>query len=197
MGKFSKLLHCEYVQLSARTVSPDFWITRDTSIQQASEGRIEGLHMAIGVTTEVQEILLAVTKSPVDVVNVGEEIADTHWYLAGLERIWGINLSTPQSQLIRPTPLIMACDLSKDAGEILDIYKKHLFYNKPVDLVRLQGLMRNISNMLETLTQHYDLDASTLKANNINKLLARFPDKFTSDLAINRNLDKERTELNR
>lgn len=90
------------------------------------------LHYIIGIATETNEMMLALTKAAVtgqlDLVNVGEENGDCLWY---------------------------------------------------------QGLM----------CERLGLDLGTLMEKNIAKLEARYPNKFTNEAAVNRDLEKERNIL--
>lgn len=90
------------------------------------------LHHTIGIATEVNELMLALTKAAItgnmDKVNIAEELADAQWYIANAADTLGIDL-----------------------GEAM--------------------------------------------AKNIAKLEARYPEKFTEESAVNRDLNKEREIL--
>lgn len=189
---YTKLSHAEYRELSARTVSPNFWVTSEMNLVTES-GRLQELHMAMGLVTEVQELMLAVLKPDGEerIVNIGEEICDAMWYIAGLERLYGIDLSTCQPRLSLHTPMNLVTDLIVDSVEILDMYKKCLFYNKNLNLAHLYTRLNSAMSTLETLAIDFDLQTSVLKAKNINKLYVRFPEKFTNVNAQERNLSAE------
>jgi NTP pyrophosphatase (non-canonical NTP hydrolase) len=91
--------------------------------------------------------------------------------------------------------LHMAMGISTEAGELLDVYKKALAYGKEVDMVNIReeagDLMWYLSNLLRILGIDFE---QTLQVN-IDKLKTRYPDKFTEDKALNRDLDKEREIL--
>jgi NTP pyrophosphatase (non-canonical NTP hydrolase) len=82
-----------------------------------------------------------------------------------------------------------------EIGELADAFKKHIFYGKPLDL----------PNVHEEIGDGFWYDALLLDSTggnwdrvqdrNIAKLKARYPDKFTEDNAINRDLDNERKVL--
>lgn len=85
--------------------------------------------------------------------------------------------------------------LVSEVGELADQLKKHLIYGKPLDMV----------NVVEELGDHdwyRALFADAIQVGiekaweiNIAKLRTRYPDKFTAELALNRDLDAERTTL--
>lgn len=184
--------HSEYRKLSARTVSNNFWIDKSTNIVMA-DGRIQELHMVMGLVTEMQELMLAVLKPDGEErhVNIGEEIADAFWYLAGLERLFGYNLDQVQPHLAVHTPMNLVTDLLVDSIELLDYYKKAFFYNKPLDIAKIVSKMNHIAANLETLAGDFGHATPILKAKNINKLLVRYPEKFTELNARLRDTDKE------
>lgn len=93
--------------------------------------------------------------------------------------------------------------MTTELGEMLDNLKKHIFYGKELDLINLgeeiadSDWYRSIA--IDFLAKKFDLDVNSLdckiKENNINKLKARYPNKFSKDSALNRDLDKERKIL--
>lgn len=88
-----------------------------------------------------------------------------------------------------------AIGASTEANELLDAFKKHIFYKKPLDVVNLGEEIADMMWYLTNLSRLLDMDVETLLQNNIDKLRVRFPDKFTSEKALNRSLDAERKEL--
>lgn len=88
-----------------------------------------------------------------------------------------------------------AIGASTETGELLDAFKKHIFYGKPLDLVNLGEEIADIMWYLSNLCRLTGLDMETLLQNNINKLKVRYPEKFTSEKAENRNLEEERKQL--
>ena len=189
---YTSLSHEEYRKLSARTVSNNFWVDKDTNLV-TERGRIQELHMVMGLVTEMQELMLAVLKPDGEerIVNIGEELADCFWYLAGLERLFGYDISNVQPHLAVHTPMNLVTDLLVDSIELLDYYKKEFFYNKPLAIAKLVSKMNHIAANLETLAIDFGHNTSVLKAKNINKLLVRYPEKFTELNAQVRDTDKE------
>lgn len=90
-----------------------------------------------------------------------------------------------------------AIGLSTEAGEFVDMLKKHIFYGKPLDKVNLK---EEGGDALWYLAIAFDELSTSFKEEsdrNIAKLKARYSEKFTEELAENRNLDKERAILER
>lgn len=88
-----------------------------------------------------------------------------------------------------------AMGISTEAGELMDAFKRKMFYGKELDVVNLKEEMGDIMWYMAILMRELDLDFHEILQLNIDKLRARFPDKFTEFDALNRNLDKERKIL--
>ena len=82
-----------------------------------------------------------------------------------------------------------------EVGELLDVFKKHLAYGKPIDWVNVKEEVGDFLWYLANFCYDHNIDLEQVMATNIAKLKARYPDKFTSDKAINRDLDTERKIL--
>ncbi len=85
--------------------------------------------------------------------------------------------------------------LATEAGEALDAIKKHLFYGKPLDKVNLKEEMGDLFWYLAIMADALEIDFEPIMERNIEKLKARYGEKF-SDLNANvRNLKVERQIL--
>lgn len=92
--------------------------------------------------------------------------------------------------------LLHSCmGLTTELGELTDVLKKHIFYGKEVDIVNLKeeggDLLWYLAILFNTLSTTFPEEMER----NINKLEARYGDKFNELEAINRNLDRERKIL--
>lgn len=85
--------------------------------------------------------------------------------------------------------------LSTEAGEFLDALKKHIFYGKELDKVNLKEEMGDLFWYLAIACDELDVDFETLMQTNIQKLKARYGEKFSEQKAENRNLGNERKIL--
>jgi len=85
--------------------------------------------------------------------------------------------------------------LATESAEFLDALKKHVFYGKELDKVNLKeeigDLMWYCAIALDELGATFDEVQNT----NINKLKARYPEKFTKERAEVRDLKTERKIL--
>ena len=107
----------------------------------------------------------------------------------------GKELDTQQMELLHA-----AIGISTEAGEILDAFKKHLIYGKDLDLINVSEELGDITWYMAIMTRYLkNLTGATLEDDilelNIDKLKARYPEKFTEADALNRDLDKEREIL--
>jgi NTP pyrophosphatase (non-canonical NTP hydrolase) len=89
----------------------------------------------------------------------------------------------------------VADGLCTEAGEFKDCLKKWKYYGKELDYTNLMEELGDICWYLAIACDELRIDFDYIQQHNINKLKARFPDKFTSENAINRNLDLERQVL--
>jgi NTP pyrophosphatase (non-canonical NTP hydrolase) len=85
--------------------------------------------------------------------------------------------------------------LSSEVGELADALKKHIIYGKALDEI-------NVLEEIGDLSWYNALALTAVKKTmeeclqtNINKLRARYGEKFTQAAALERNLDKERKVL--
>jgi NTP pyrophosphatase (non-canonical NTP hydrolase) len=85
--------------------------------------------------------------------------------------------------------------LSTEANEFLDALKKHTMYNKPLDKV---NLVEEISDLLwycAIACDELGVSFEEIMKINIDKLKARYGEKYSDDKAINRDLTTEREIL--
>lgn len=88
-----------------------------------------------------------------------------------------------------------AIGASTEAGELLDAFKKHIYYKKELDVVNIGEEIADIQWYLFNLCRLLDLDMEQLLEANIAKLKARYGEKFSSEKAISRDLETERIIL--
>ena len=140
------------------------------------------LHMNIGILTELGELADLFKKhyaygKELDLVHIGEEIADMFWYRANLDRIKGYtyNPNYHIGVLDDNSPLITS--IEGIMNSLVEFYDRNFF-----------ATLFGIANF-------YSLNIETLLNNNIAKLRIRYPEKFDTEKALNRRLELERKEL--
>jgi NTP pyrophosphatase (non-canonical NTP hydrolase) len=97
------------------------------------------------------------------------------------------DLDSPTARLLHA-----AIGLGTESGEMLDAIKKHLFYGKPLDKVNLIEEMGDLCWYMAIAMDALGTNFHEVQKANIEKLKARFPDRFTEEQASNRNLELER-----
>ncbi len=85
--------------------------------------------------------------------------------------------------------------LVTESAELMDAMKKHLFYGKPLDLVNVFEEFGDVQWYVARGLESIDKTFEDAMETNIKKLKARFGDKFSSEKALNRDLDIERKIL--
>lgn len=89
----------------------------------------------------------------------------------------------------------MSLGLTTETAEIADVFKKKLAYKKEIDWVNIQEELGDVMFYIVNMCNINNWDLRDILQNNINKLKVRFPDKFTEENALNRDLTSERKEL--
>ena len=90
-----------------------------------------------------------------------------------------------------------AMGLSTESGEFLDTIKKHIYYGKELDEVNLVEEIGDLLWYCQLALDSVGSSFSEAREKNINKLEARYPNKYKDDDAKKRDLDKEREILER
>jgi len=176
----------EYKQFAEKTLSTQFH--SDPQLEKI-------LHAALGLATEIEELLVNYSGN-IDHINVLEEIGDITWYLSVFYReypeIENIKVTT-NLEVKTPQDLIMS--MLKCILQIQDLIKKKLYYNKPINQEVMNTLVATIDSDIRMYLSIYNLNIEEVWEKNIEKLRSRYGEKFSSERAINRDLETERTIL--
>lgn len=173
----------DYKQLSEKTLSTEFHCGK----------QVENLlHGVMGILTELEELI-----GWDDEINKKEEVADIFWYLALLDRELNLNLKIKSNshdiyQLTNDTLIIRTF---KTSSLLLDFLKKKIFYNKSINLEEFSRQTEYLFENICLFCEINSIEIEEILDTNISKLRARYGEKFSSDKAINRNLDLERSIL--
>ena len=89
----------------------------------------------------------------------------------------------------------MILGMLTETGELADIFKKSLAYNKEIDWVNAGEEIGDIMWYIANFCRINNLDLNKILETNIAKLQARYPDSFTEESALNRDLEREREVL--
>ena len=91
--------------------------------------------------------------------------------------------------------LHMILGMQTEVAEIADVYKKCIAYKKPLDYVNIKEELGDAMWYIANLCNMHGWDLRDILDTNIAKLEARYPEKFTEEQALNRNLSVERQIL--
>ncbi len=85
--------------------------------------------------------------------------------------------------------------LSTESGEFLDALKKHIFYGKELDRVNLAEELGDLFWYMAIVADELGVEFESVMERNIQKLKARYGEKFSEEKAENRDLENERLIL--
>jgi NTP pyrophosphatase (non-canonical NTP hydrolase) len=85
--------------------------------------------------------------------------------------------------------------LSTESGELLDQFKRHIYYGQKLDLVNVEEEMGDIFWYLAILADQLGVSFEQVMEKNIAKLKARYGEKFSQESALQRDLKNERDIL--
>ena len=178
-----------YVELAIRTESV---ISSITNID------FRLLHASLGISTEIGELVHNRTylgDSDLQKLNLIEELGDLNWYIAIACDVLNLDFNRMiEANISKVLPNNLDVLVIK-SSELLDLFKKNIYYRKNFDYKRIIMIIEDIVSALIELIKENDLNLDEILDKNIKKLTARYPNKFDSNKAINRNLDAEHKTL--
>ena len=196
MTKISSLE--EYRLLAARTL-PDLG-SRSNNLLHMEAG-IAGEFL--GETVDILKKTFAY-KKPLDKVHLGEELADTVWYCVGVETINKLpememcfdeefiaRIETIKNQTItyiKGSVRVRSSSIETECLGVILANKMAVDSTNRGGVLAIVGICMGICEVLE-------IDFWQALTNNISKLQVRYPEKFTEEAALNRDLAAERVEL--
>jgi NTP pyrophosphatase (non-canonical NTP hydrolase) len=68
--------------------------------------------------------------------------------------------------------------LAGEAGEVVDVLKKHLHHNHPLDVAKVTKELGDVLWYCAALASALEVDLGAVAQANIDKLRARYPDGF-------------------
>jgi NTP pyrophosphatase (non-canonical NTP hydrolase) len=87
--------------------------------------------------------------------------------------------------------------ISSEGGEVSDQLKKWLFYGMPLDVVNLGEEIGDLFWYCALASNELNIPFTEIMEKNIAKLKARYGEKFSNHAALNRDLEAERSVLER
>lgn len=152
-------------------------------------------HMALGMGSELNELDAAYNKA--DTVNISEELADFLWYFCNYLTFREIQFNFEDVLLTQRRFCVREGieDLFFHTTVLQDYTKKFIAYNKSIPLSEELKTLKILFSLIVAIYREIDIDMEESLYKNIEKLKLRFPDKFSEDLAINRDVEAERKIL--
>lgn len=197
----------QYIEDCLRTESPyTFTITNPLVSPRL-------LHGVIGLVTESGELLDTIKKSlfygkPLDKTNLIEELGDLLWYISLIikdcdityNNVMKVKYSTRRNEMVNHNIdyyLTRIIKLDLTVKDLLDLITPESYYfgNKDELVSDIEIELQYILSAIYNLAIDLDTTIEQVMTININKLKLRYPDKFNSDQAINRDVDSERELL--
>jgi hypothetical protein len=140
----------------------------------------------------------------IDEANLKEEFGDMYWYVGIMidelsldpENIFGeeylerMNYDNTRQYLRNEIDVITI-----DIGEMIDLLKKTLMYGKELNVQAIAQKLTMICSGAECCLNMYAQTGRGARERNIEKLRARYGEKFTEAAALERNLTLEREIL--
>lgn len=149
-------------------------------------------HMVMGLGSELGELVNCIgteLKRKIDLVNLSEEIGDMYWYIANYCNLR--NISPPENKTVDHLPDFMAMELLiVSVADLTDLVKKYVAYGKEIQRAQEMEAIYDVYSALNLLASVYNLNTDEVRQKNITKLRVRYPEKFTQEAAINRDLEK-------
>jgi hypothetical protein len=151
------------------------------------------LHMAVGISGEAGEVLECVcSPNGVDVANLVEELGDIEFYVEGLRQ--GANLTRFET-ITAPIDGIIyesaGIHISVSASQILDLIKKTVIYNKPLNTAELISALSSLELAMQILRDNHTLIRDEILLANIAKLSVRYKSLTYNDSAAQTWADKQ------
>lgn len=185
----------EFMDGVLRTASSDYLAIHG----RVTPSLMDLLHAVMGISSELTE--LAEAK---DSVNAIEEVGDLFWYL-GL----GFNSRNERFELAPEVIVLATCSgvqpppalsevvwaMRNSVGQLASKIKAHLFYGRELDDLEVMVDLRTVSVGASVACLILDVPVEVVLETNQKKLRARYPEKFTEELANIRDLDNERAIL--
>ena len=89
----------------------------------------------------------------------------------------------------------MILGMQTEVAELADVFKRHIAYGKEIDLINVKEELGDALWYIANMCTLHGWDLRDIMDINIAKLQSRYPEKFTQDKALNRDLIEERRVL--
>lgn len=188
------------------TTRQDYVVGAQRTLKRMPNHQMDHIHMQMGCMTEIGEMINSykihhIYGKPFDAVNLNEEFGDTAWYIANDNVLWCTNEQEVRMAIYDPHELVYTLRrLETDWPLLLNQSGIDVIVNGWMDFIgdfvnhKHWNHERMWTNFF-ILGLQMGVDIPLALTRNIEKLQARYPDKYTDFAALNRNLDNERSIL--
>jgi len=165
------------------------------------------LHGGIGLSSELEEAQEMAEKPFIDAINLKEEMGDLYWYSGVIVDELQLNpdevfrnnetgaLVTYTVQDQRAALQHNVNGMVKCVGKINDFIKKGTIYGKEIDVNGVKEKLQELDYYINQALRHYGQTSQGARERNIEKLKARYGEKFSEAAALERNIAAEREIL--
>jgi NTP pyrophosphatase (non-canonical NTP hydrolase) len=165
------------------------------------------LHGGIGLSSELAEAQEMAEKPFIDAVNLKEEMGDLYWYMGIIvdelkfnpEEIFRNNevsaLVAYGSQDQKMYLQYNVNGMVKSVGVLMDFLKKGVIYGKDLNENGVKEKLQELDYYINQALRYYGQTSQGARERNIEKLSARYGEKFSEAAALERNLAAEREIL--
>lgn len=154
------------------------------------------LHAAMGLCTEVGELFEIESDE-----HMVEEMGDVFWYLALAHDAVGLDFDAVEIDHdftdFEPRGETPLDTFTIYATELLDMVKKQIFYGRAIDMKRVELTLFTLKMAISFALDEQGIKVIDILQANVNKLSTRYPEKFTEDAAINRDVKAEYAAMSR
>lgn len=157
------------------------------------------LHMAVGIAGEAGELSKCINKGvfgtdDVDLENLVEELGDINFHIEGLvqsdDRIVFEQITMYERLGLKPNYIVSR--VVEESAEVLDLVKKHVIYNKELDVYSLNSRLEILSFYLSVIYKESNISFIQTVNQNMNKLLkGRYKTGTYSDEQAQDRADKQ------
>lgn len=173
MSRDMRQLELDYMSNAARTLSPNFYPEKVPPI-------------------EIDMVLQAA----VAIASRADRLKKAMFY--GKEFRFGASFASPSSLKLekeRANLIHAILGIFTEAGELMEALLNVLTSKENVDVVNIVEELGDIEWYMAILHREFSVTPSTIKDKNIAKLKARYPEKFSENEALERDLENERRTL--
>lgn len=169
--------------------------------------KLDLAHMALGVASELSELEECLTASKLDYINLDEELGDKMWYGVNWANLLNITLDFDRIINLWDSK---SFDGNREiiiyGGQLADIAKRFLAYGSSLEAqeekrkksdnyLSNEDILYNYLAALYEQADIFDRNIEIIMGKNITKLYVRYPEQFSEDMALMRDLEAERLAL--